>query len=58
MSMVLELFLFYAALFCLVVSAMIFVWGILGRRRLQAWTSGLSVGAWSVVAFMLWRGPW
>jgi hypothetical protein len=58
MSMVLELFLFYAALFCLVVSAMIFVWGILGRRRLQAWASGLSVGAWSVVAFMLWRGPW
>jgi hypothetical protein len=58
MSMVLELFLFYAALFCLVVSGMIFVWGILGRRRLQAWASGLSVGAWSVVAVVLWRGPW
>jgi hypothetical protein len=56
--MVLELFLFYAALFCLVVSGMIFVWGILGRRRLQAWASGLSVGAWSVVAVVLWRGPW
>jgi hypothetical protein len=57
-SMVLELFLFYAALLCLAVSAMTFVWGVLGKRRLQAWACGLSVGAWAVVAFVLWRGPW
>ncbi len=56
--MVLELFLFYAALLCLAVSAMMFAWGVLGKRRLQAWASGLSVVAWSVVAFLLWRGPW
>jgi hypothetical protein len=56
--MVLELFLFYAALLCLAVSAMTFVWGVLVKRRLQAWACGLSACAWSVVAFMLWRGPW
>ena len=57
MSMVLELYLFYAALLCLAMSAVIFAWGVRGKRRLQTWASGLSVGAWSVVAFVLWMGP-
>jgi len=56
--MVLELYLFYGALLCLALSGMIFVWGVFGKRRLQAWASGLSVGAWSVVAFVAWMGPW
>jgi hypothetical protein len=54
---VLELYLFYAALLCLAMSTVIFAWGVMGKRRLQAWASGLSVGAWSVVAFVLWMGP-
>jgi hypothetical protein len=53
-----EMFLFYMALLCLVASAGLAGVGMWTRRRLQAGVAVVAVGAWSVVAGLLFWGPW
>ncbi len=58
MSIAKEMFLFYMALLCLVASAGLFGVAMWTRCRLQAGVSVVAVGAWSVVAALLFWSPW